>query len=513
MAFTSLRPFPIPPMVGGLFDQVPANEIPDQFGSTGRNITFQNTVIRKRVSFDVFGAALSGTVQRIFDFFTLNRSQFTMAAGTAGVWSFDDAGGTWTQRSTAAGSANIVPWFEIFNGILVTTDGINLPRSWDGIAATMSVLTGTPPTTARALLGLTSHLFAVYTTSPFRIQWCDFNNINQWASGDAAIVDLLDSDDPIVGVSRIGDFGVLLRRWSIWLIASAPAPAFYQFDKRDDRRGAIAAGSIQAVPGGTIYLSDTGFYMFDGVQSKPVAESLRKTVTKSLNYGALGTIVSGLDLAVGEYWCALPTSGATTPNLVLVYNFLDGYVTLHDYTVDGLGWRLNKPTPLRFSDLPNGFNTYTFHFDETTALAGSPILCAAKTAQVLKPALSKQDVTIISPLTYGPVNATVTTKLRDLGYPGYKKVDRIQLILEEQPANTTLTVQLGTSDNGQTVDYGPMYTVTPPVSGGSSGDVWLDTDERPAARYFAVLLANILTNQDIGIKSIVLWWRPRGAMA
>lgn len=501
-----LQTYPIQNIGGGVNQLLDATAIPDNFASDARNVTFFRQIVTKRTGFENFGNAVSGTVQKIFDFFEISRVKHTMLGSTAGVYEYDPNTNTWVNRANIQGFLDQIPTWEVFNGQLVYANGRAPLQIWDGTTSSMTPITGNgAPDTGRYVMGYLNRLLVgspvvTGTSRPYRVMWSDFNRPTIFNSGDAGAVELIDTDDPIMGLTRISTYGVLVRRYSVWLILPTDAPAFYRFEKRVDRIGCIAPGSIQTTPMGVIYLGDDNLYMFNGVSSAPVGNALRNIFVNSINKAAVGQCVSTIDVSKSEYWLSIPVFGASTPNLIIVYNYADGYLTIHDLQFSCLGY-MNTFSPMRFSDLPNPFNTYNISFDSGMLNAGFPIVVAGNGSQAYKASLTKSD--------FGTqIFSYFVTKLSSFGSPMFKRVERV-LIVMDRPGTGNMNVQLGYSDDGSTVNYSNPVTV--PVSGSQS--VWVDFDGIPASMFFNLKISSTGVSDDFAIKSIVFYYRPRGAYA
>ncbi len=530
-----LKPYPMGPFAAGLNKQDPAIIIPPQFGSDGHDVTFYRKVVRKRTGFEKLGVnTITGQVQRFADYFTLARAQSTMAMGPGGLFFLNDATNTWTSLSALAGVYTIVPSWEVYNGIFVYADGVNALRSWDGVAASTTNLVGTPPATARFLLGFGNHLIAGYpqvgpTVFPFRVMWTDKDNINQWATGDAAIVDFLETDDVITGLAKYGAYGVMLRQYSIWVIQVAAAPAIYRFDRVVDKMGCIAPGSVQVLPNGIAYLGYDGLLLFNGATApSPVLEPLRNEVMGQLDFNQTAIITSDVDLVNGEYWMLWPTTGNTIPNRVLIYNYLEGHGSIHSFPRDsanlqsttyfGIGRRLSKTPATRFSDLPLAFTAYNIPFSSGTTGIGLPKLMlaqptpsAAPTQAVIASIVKADFDTSLGTQTV-PISSSFTTRLDNFGSPSWKRVLRLQIICERQPVGATLTIEPGTSDDGNQITFASVRTLDMSAIS-ATGSIWVETDDVPEALYHCVRVSNSQVNVDFGIIQIVFWGRERGAQA
>jgi hypothetical protein len=223
-----------------------------------------------------------------------------------------------------------------------------------------------------------------------------------------------------------------------------------------------------------------------------------------LNFNALNTAVAAIDLPFGEYWLAFTLNkGGTANDTILVWNWKDQWFALDSVAATGLGRRQFKDS-LRWSDLTLPWNDPTVVNKirwNTPAQLQAPSISIAQGGQVLQALGPPTDNGAAFP-------SYVTTQLWDLGQPGRKRVDRVQMTFENQSTGPMqaylLTSETSAVAYAQT--WGP-YNVD--ITADAEG--WIDCDDANAAKYFAVHLVHDLPVQW-NLKDITLWARPRGTM-
>ena len=519
---TTLKPYRLP---GGFSAGVDRSVVPVyRSGEPGymqpgriydaRNVRFREGAVRKRAGWDNLGGALSGTIQQVFEFINVSGIFNTVAIGTAGAWSYSDGTNTWTNRATLAGSINQIPKYAVFNGKLVICNGeFNNPQEWDGVAASFTALTGSPPTFCRDLLGYQNHLLAVAPTFgatlyPYRVAWSDFNNENQWASGDAAVVDLLDRSDLLQAISFFADFGALFRRTTVMNILPAAAPAFYQFSNVV-QGGLLAPASVQRLPQGIAYLSDDYLRLYNGYSAPEVVVALHPLIAEAgFNYQAAGTIVSTIDIDHAEYLLAFPQSTtSSTPDTIASWAYKENYASLDDHAVTALGGRTRRIGGLAWNDPSLANATWGslagVQWASPILQQGFPQLTGASGAQPLVQSIFLSD----NGVAY---NSYVKSGLWDLGDPGFKRVERLGLEFDAQ-ASGQLSVYLLASESASIATatlLGPYL-----VSLTGQNAVYVDCDDVPSARYFGIYIVHSVANQDWGLRDAILYARPRGMFA
>lgn len=503
MSISATEPRPFPMTFGGGLDQsadplfIPLDRV-----AAVQDMGFEQKVAAKRLGFQNEGTGtISGTIQARFDYITNAGTQFPMAISSQGA--YYKSGGAWTLLQTLTGIPGTpISWIN-FNGILIwTNQQANQIYKWTGSGAA-ALLGGSPPQAAQYLLSYQNVVMAFGVTDgssvfhPFRVQWTDNGNQDQWASGEAGLNDLFGTGSTFQGVGLVGPYGALLRRDSIWVIQPAPAPFYFSFSSTSSGKGCIAPGSIQSIDQGVIYCGDGMLYVFNGIDSVPVGQPAFSYL-RTVNYNALGSIVSANYPLRGEYYIALPVSGATSPNLVLELDYLEGYVTAYSLVVTALGIELQPLISWSDPFLSNAtWGGSGLQWGDPTFAGGAPSLVGANVSQP----------TIQGP-TYddfgNPISASLTTRLTDLGQAGIKRVPRIQIVLAKQTTGT-VTIVVGTSDDGSTITSSSPHT----VSMVGSTAAFFETDDLPEAEWFNFTISNAQVDVGLAVKMLIPYFIPR----
>lgn len=514
---STLEVYHIPQADKGLRGKESDSRVPDGFAITGtQNVRFLRGEVTKRPGLynggaGGTGASLQGRVQKFFDYYTVARVQYPICITTTKIYALSIGSNTWTDITGAAkpspGSVDILPQVTVFNGSLIHVDGVNPPAEWAG-SGTFTALTGSAPQTARFVMGFASHLILGSPTlsggvvKPTRLMWSDFNNENQWASGDAGFFEFSDTNDQFMGLVQYGDYGVLLRRYTIWLITPTDAPVFYVFDKRVDAAGCIAPGSVAVLPTGVMYLGDDGmFYLFNGVAAQAIGEGVWPLFRGGLSYTLLGRAVSVVDPLNGLYYCWVPFGAGVTDNsAAFVFNYFEGTFSYDTTAVTGAGLIANVGN-ITWNQLTGPWNSYGISWSSGEFAAGQPLVYVSTGSDVnyLQNQLNDQSTAGIPSVYVAP--------LRDLKYPDvYKRVEKVVIYYRRQGAGT-LSVQLGSTnfDDVSTVTYSPAQSIDQTQAGKCVA--YFDV---PPAVFFTVRVSNSALNQGFSVIGIEYHFRKRG---
>jgi hypothetical protein len=117
---------------------------------------------------------------------------------------------------------------------------------------------------------------------PFRTRWSGINDATSWTVGtdQADFQDIVDAG-AITGLVG-GEYATILMEKAICVAQYVGTPLIYQIDKVETTRGCAFAGSVGNIGRLVFYLSEDGFYSFDGRQIAPIgAEKINKFFCRS----------------------------------------------------------------------------------------------------------------------------------------------------------------------------------------------------------------------------------------
>lgn len=239
----------------------------------------------------------------------------------------------WGDATRTVGGAYATPtegrWtFLVFGNNVLASNGTDAVQRYEmGVDSKFSDLAGSPPSYR---YGAIVREFAVVgnigTTNFSRFQWCDQNDITDWASGQAGSKDIPSGGD-IQGIVG-GEYGLVFQERQISRLDYVGLPTVWQLDVIEENRGALAPGSIARHGSLTFFLSDDGFYVCDGTQALPVGdEKVDETVLDDFDENYRHRVVAAVDPINKIYVMAYPGAGNTLgrPNKLAVCSYKSGY--------------------------------------------------------------------------------------------------------------------------------------------------------------------------------------------
>lgn len=213
--------------------------------------------------------------------------------------------------------------------LAVNGNAADVPQAITIGAANFAALSGAPP---RAKHIATVRDFVVMgnisatAVSPQMVRWCAINNADSWTPDAATLADFQDLPGDGGWIQKIigGEYGTVFQQRAIYRMTFVGSPLVFQFDKIQTNIGVYAPQSVVGYRNFTFFLSEDGFYMFDGTNVTPIGNGkVDMTFFDDLDITNLHRIHAIIDAKRKIVAWAYPGDGniGGNPNRVLVYNW------------------------------------------------------------------------------------------------------------------------------------------------------------------------------------------------
>lgn len=419
---------PIGPMIDGLVLNTPADQIADSAMSGCRNVFIEDGMVKKKYGYAQLGLdlPLNGAIIGSDQFSMFDGQSYLIVITTNEIYLWNPSTTTWTRGlppslSTGYGvglygagyysglakaaygggvyglgsygegspldsslgtSLSVIDSdaasYDTFKQIdeddvwWLFTNGVDEIKKYSG-GSYFEDLGGLPPK-AKHLVEFKSHLLLLDTVeggyrNPQRVRWSDTGNCEEWNDGNSSYVDLTGSDWIQGAVKFRGNYLAVFKERSIWLGYATGDDQIFQFDLKTLGMGCAAANTIDVINDTAIFLGWDDVYLFDGVSTLPISQSIRTELFATLNPAEIGRAFGVTVEEQKEYWLFVPTTG-TYPDTAWVYNYEIQRWTKHTYphNITSFGFYQSDNT-LAFDDLIGTFDGLLGRFDNKAYLA------------------------------------------------------------------------------------------------------------------------------------------------
>ncbi len=160
-----------------------------------------------------------------------------------------------------------------------------------------------------------------------RVQWCAIDNPDSWTITVATQCDFQDIRGNGGQVQRIvgGEYGTVFQERQIVRMQYVGDPAIFSFEPIDRQRGAWNSASVVPLGDVAFYLSETGFFMFDGSKSVPISNRrMERTFMRDLDIAYVPNVFGAADVERNIVMWIYPGSGNKTgiPNKAVIFNWI-----------------------------------------------------------------------------------------------------------------------------------------------------------------------------------------------
>lgn len=306
-------------------------------------------------------------------------------------------------------------------------------------------LGGSPPR-ARHIAAIQNFLVAANTYDasdgyqPQRVRWAGIGSTTSWTVSAVTQADFQDLKNEGGYITRIigGEFGLIFQEKSITRMQYIGSPLVFQFDLVESARGALTGGAVVQIGNNTVYLSQDGFFVFDGQQSIPIGDGkVDVTFFQDLDISNISTMCVDLypteNIIVWSYK-SINAMGPANDKL-LMYNYspnsptrwafanVQNYLLISPiskgYTLDGLDavdTNLDTLTPSLDSPFWQGFTNALGYINTdfgVSIISGPPLNATIETGEAWLQEPNRTYITLIRPhidLAQGTVTAQIAAR-------------------------------------------------------------------------------------------------------
>jgi hypothetical protein len=270
------------------------------------------------------GAAMDGVCLGAFSTKDDTGESYNFAGDATKLYERDS--GDWSSTNTGYVTGTENRWrFKRFGDLIIATNRSDVVQKWDiSTDTSFSALGGTPPKAEH--IGIVRDFVVLANTdnAANEVRWSGINDAEEWTAGTAESgSQIMPEGGQITGVIG-GEYGLIFQENQITRMEYQGPPLNFSFDVIETGIGAMIGGSIVRFGVNTYYLSNNGFYVTDGTQSRPISTTkIDKHFFSKLDETKLYKMTSTIDpinkLVIWSY--VGQDSLDEMPNWLMIYNW------------------------------------------------------------------------------------------------------------------------------------------------------------------------------------------------
>jgi len=162
--------------------------------------------------------------------------------------------------------------------------------------------------------------------NPRKVQWCDQENNTVWTpAGDNQAGDYeLATPGSLIAGKRVKGVNLLFTDVDVHTAQYIGAPFVYGFEKAGSGCGLISAQSVAAIDTAAIWMSKSGFWIYDGYV-KPLPSDVSDYVFGNINFNQASKVYAVHNSKFGEIWWYYPSSASNENDSYVTFNYRENH--------------------------------------------------------------------------------------------------------------------------------------------------------------------------------------------
>lgn len=421
---------------GEWMPDLPPNEL--QGATVATNVIPDARSYRSFPSLAAYSGALAARAQGGIFATDASRANHNIAGDATTLYLLN--GASWGAATSGFTTNTDEHWeFAQWGDTVIAVNGHNDdPQQLSLTALTFVPLAGGPPR-ARHIAAMRDFIVVGNTdTSPYQVRWSAINDAHSWTANATTLADsqLLPSEGGWVQKVLGGEYGVVLQERRIWRMLFVGPPLIFQFDAIQTNVGAYAAQGAVRWQNLTFFLSNDGFYSFDGANINPIGRGkVDRFFLTDLNPTWLHRVHAAIDPHSKLVMWAYPSSASVDGvcDRIIIYSWaFNRWTLISGVAIELLLLSITTGYTLEDLDAFGSIDALAWSLDSDQWTGGSVILSAFDSTHKL------------GRFTATPMAATVDTGEFQL-VPGYRStVYSVRPYLDGE--NSDCTIQIYTRE-------------------------------------------------------------------
>ena len=162
--------------------------------------------------------------------------------------------------------------------------------------------------------------------NPRKVQWCDQENNTDWTPSTTNLAGDYELATPgtLLAGKRVKGINLLFTDVDVHTAQYVGAPFVYGFEKAGSGCGLISAQSVAAIDTAAIWMSKSGFWIYDGY-AKPLPSDVGDYVFQNINYSQSSKVYAVHNSKFGEIWWYYPSNSSIENDSYVTFNYRENH--------------------------------------------------------------------------------------------------------------------------------------------------------------------------------------------
>jgi hypothetical protein len=159
-----------------------------------------------------------------------------------------------------------------------------------------------------------------------KIKWCDQEDNTAWTASTSNLAGdyELSSTGTLLAGKRVKGINLLFTDVDVHTAQYVGAPFVYGFERAGSGCGLIGAQSVAAIDTAAIWMSKSGFWIYDGYV-KPLPSDVGDYVFQNINYAQSSKIYAVHNSQFGEIWWFYPSISSNENDSYVTFNYRENH--------------------------------------------------------------------------------------------------------------------------------------------------------------------------------------------
>ncbi len=234
-----------------------------------------------------------------------------------------------TGATSLTGTRDNLPYFAYWPSKILITNYVDPIKIWDGIAASVSDVAGSPPK-AKIIHTWFNHVFAFnlkegVTERPVGVRWCKLGNFEVWAGDPSAgNYDIDDAATPISAAYPIGPYMFIFLNDAIHRMRYEGDPIWVSRVPLTKELGCVGSLAVNTDGRRLFWISDGNFHASDGSSIEDIGNAVKDLIFPNVSRAYLSRSIVYHDRDNRQMVFCVPSSPSAEPDTHIAFNLVEG---------------------------------------------------------------------------------------------------------------------------------------------------------------------------------------------
>jgi hypothetical protein len=252
--------------------------------------------------------------------------------------------------------------------LIISSNYVDVPYKWNG-SGNQQLLGGSPPKWKYSTY-LSPYLLVAYTddgssVEPWKVQWPDTDNPEQWTGGNSGSALITDEPSIIQNIAKLNEFAAVYKKDSLVVGFKVDPPDIFRFQTVKTGIGLGSPRGFAGAEGRHYFMGLNDFHFWNGIRYESIGDPVREHVFSRINRDKIDRCFAVHVQNEHEIWFFILTSSDDWPTEVWKYNYRLGFWYFDTCTNITSGIRWENVTVLDWDNAQGTWDQQQIAWDDS----------------------------------------------------------------------------------------------------------------------------------------------------